>query len=69
MTEYTARFLPKKATLFNLIFDSSTHIFRLTTKVQAPKPRIGHRPKLLGRQARDHKRNPQGGLTTTEGEL
>jgi hypothetical protein len=33
------------------------------------KARDGRRPKLLSRQARHHKSNPQGGLTTTEGEL
>lgn len=70
LREYTARLLPNRET-HNLIFDSSTHIFRLTNllKVQAPEHRDGHRPKLLGRQTRDHKSNPQGGLTTTEGEL
>jgi hypothetical protein len=70
LREYTARPLPNKETR-NLIFDSSTHIFRLSNllKVQAPEPRDGHRPKLLGRQTRDHKSNPQGGLITTEGEL
>jgi hypothetical protein len=61
-TEYTARVSPEKATLrkLNLIV-ANTHI--------SSNYRDEPRPKLLGRQARDHKSSPQGGLTTTEGEL